>query len=69
MTTVGMKRPCLSCGVGVDPIVVDTVGQNVLVRCPECGYENEAAVIHVAGDMRGEKALSLLPKPEADDDL
>ncbi len=65
MTTVGMKRPCLGCGVAVDPLVIDTVGQNVLVRCPECGHENEAKVIYVAGYRRGEKALSVLPTPDS----
>lgn len=67
MTTLGARWPCRACGVSVDRIVVDTASDNTLVRCPECGDEHELAIITIAGDMRGEKALSLLPQDSNQD--
>ena len=65
--TLGHRWPCRKCGVSVDRILVDTAGMNTLVRCPECGDEYELAIVMLAGDLRGEKALGLLPKLEGGD--
>lgn len=82
MASIG-KWPCPNCswiehraqGLSIargstEHTAVDTQDDGaVLVRCEKCGGERRVGMIVLPADARGEKALSLLPKPRRESSL